>query len=223
MSLFYSAGLGGAAIPDSVVARYLFDDDGDTTVATDEIGSNGINLGGSGLSYSPTAVDGTSIANDGSDPQAQSQTSVDIVGTGISDEFTIVGYIDLDDTTSEQHLFGWHIGPNNLADLTFDRNGGDTYDCFLQIGGSNTDPDTGVSPSSGFDKLAMVVDSTDVTLFVNDTQEASASHNGDPSTMGSGNYHLFQRVDANNRNTNGRLDKLAFADKALTKSEISSL
>lgn len=225
MSFLFGAGVGGSAIPDSVVAQYNYEDESNTSTATDSVGSNDMTISGSNISFDSTTVKcgSNSLANDGSDPATESNNSVDLASNGTNDELSIAGFVYPNNTNGQQFLFGWANNNNNFLYANINETGNGNFSSYLQIGGTNYILDSGVSPSNSWTHIAVTVNASDVMLYLDGTQEASTTHNDTPSNMGIGEYVLGERRDQNRRFFDGNWDNTIFADAELSASEIQDL
>jgi hypothetical protein len=223
MSLF-SAGLFGPDIPDSVIAGYDYENTGDTSVATDIIGSNNINLT-AGASYNTSDPICGSASISVADTTIESQNSVDLANNGTADEFTIVTEVRPDTTSGGNVIGGWHQDSNNLALFEYGYQTDSNYGVYFQINGTNytfsssTAPDTNTSV-----QLALVVNQPDLTLYIDGTQAATSSFSESlSSNFGAGVYSLGSRSDASGNEFDGNLDQTYYANAALSSSDIETL
>jgi len=213
-----------AGPPPSVIAQYEFENNGDTSTATDSIGSNNMTISGSGMSFDSNIVKvgSFSLGNDGSNPATESNNSLNIASDGTSNELTIAGFV-YPDSTGRAFLFGWANDNNNFLYATIDETGSNELDCYLQILGTNTKITSGIVPSSQWYHIAVTVNNTDLKIYVDGTEENSTTHGGTPNDMGVGEYVLGERRDQNRRFFDGYWDNITFANAELSQPEIQQL
>jgi len=220
MSLFYSAGLGGGAIPDPVVSLYEFEDDSNTSTAVDSEGSNDLNI--NGATYSSTAAVGSlALSHDGSGNDAVSQNTADLSAAGDTDGIGLSAWLYFPsgvDGGSTTYAAGWGADTNNFLQL-LNRNG--NLGSFFQVGGSNDIIEgPSISADTFYHAYAEVLADGTHRLVVDDTEEATSNSGLDPANIGSGEFRTGSRVGDGTSNAQVIVDDFAPASDPLTDSEL---
>lgn len=203
-----------AAIPDSGVSRWTFDDaDTDSGTATDVWGDNdgtinGATTGVSGANQTYTTNEAYSF--DGTDDNVTVT-----IGNSYS-TFSVALWYYLDSSSSNECLFS--IG-NESGEVTFRVDSGNGYDLF----------DDGVTNGGGGGEgswihVCLTVDTTssDFEIYENGSSIITGSFNVD---FGSGDLYFGERnpVDDGGDNLSGDLDDIRLYDKVLSSNEVSNL
>jgi hypothetical protein len=208
-------------ISNKIVSLYEYEDDSDTTVAIDSIGNNDANI--NGASYSSDAdVGSLAIDHDGTNDTTRSQNTIDLVSEGDTTGFALAGHIkpNQDGSTSVRYPFGWGVDGDNFAFLIL--NGG-TIQSFVQVDGSNSIIDSGVSvDQNSYTHAYIEVTETEHRLKIDGTQQASATHGLDPSLIGTARYQTGIQPGGGNYYS-GLVDDFAPADDPLTDTELNDL
>lgn len=202
-------GLGYNAIPDSVIHRYLFEDDSDTSVLTDSIGShNG-------------AVSGMSFVDDGTAPEGSAYGGFDgvddeVAGIGLpssGDAFTITAYVNRDSTSRRDDYFLL----NSDTEVYF-RTNTDT----LEVGVSGrSNYASSLSVPTGWVRIAFAYDgSSSMRFHVDGSNETDSS--GDAFDVAGNDIGLSTDLGGSNRFQGGMDDVIVF-DEMLSESQLNEL
>jgi len=213
----------GNAIPDAVVSQYKYEDDSDTTVAVDSVGSNDANI--NGASYSSTAKVGSlALAHDGQDDDTQSQNSVDLSAGGDTGGFAVAAWVYFRTNEDFRGAFGHSVDDNNFLIIRSDSG---NIESFYQNGSSN-DIITGPSFSTNtwYHVYAEIQDNDpDYThvLKVDETQEGSSNSGFDPANLGSGIHITGRRSTGSSLYTDVIVDDFHPCNDPLTDDELSTI
>lgn len=213
----------GSAIPDSVVTQYRYEDDLDTTVAVDSVGSNDANLP-SGSSYDTTSRCGSlALSLDGSD-EAVSQSTVDLYNSGDAGA-SVAGFFNPATANGDEYsILGFEGDSNNWFGIQQRAVNDNNIWARMQVDGTTVSVDSGVAVSaSSYQHAVAAVDGSTLYIFVDGTLENQTSHSLDPSNIGAGSYILGNLIEGGGLPLDGLLDNSSFATARLTESEAQAL
>jgi len=208
-----------SAIPDSVVTQYRYEDDSDTTVAIDSVGSNNGDI--TGATYSASSrCDSLAIETDGSDDDVISQNTVDLVASGDSDACGIATFVQSDGTNSRFNTpIAWRVDGNNKLRVAVDSG---TFIAQFQVGGNGAVVDSGVAiSSSSYQHVGVSLTQSEFAILVDGTVEATQSHSQDITNIGAASYSVGSR--GGDENFGGLFDNSTFSNSELTEAVASEL
>ena len=209
-----------SAIPDSVVTRYTFEDDSDTTTATDAVGSNDATLNGGSFS-SDASAGSFAWSSDGTDDYGISQNTVDLSASGDTVGASVGGRLKPSKTGAFQFCVGWDTGS----------------DYYLYVGITDTDAwraavlsGTGTFQSisggsidtTAYTEVIAASDNTDLWLLVDGTEVARtdlASSGADITTIGAANLTLARQETLSDYYYGGLSDNPSYLDEAIEASQ----
>lgn len=210
-------------ILDSVVTQYQFEDDSDTTTATDAVGSNDATLNGG--SFDSDAADGSfAWLSDGSSDYGISQNTVDLSALGDTVGAGVGGYLKPSDTGVFQYPIGWDAGSGNYLYVTITDT--DEWRSVFRSDNNNNFI-TAVGPAistSSYQHVVAAVDDSTLYLLVDGSQAATASiGSNDPTAIGSGNLVFARHENGADAYYGGLQDNPSYANDRLTESDQQEL
>lgn len=230
---FWSAGLGASAIPDSVETQYRYEDNSDTTVALDSVGSNNANINGATYT-SDSAVGSLALDHDGTDDNSRSQNSANLSTQGDTSGWSISAFIKPGEIANNWRVYaGWidDSDPTRYAMLVEDgADGNGTYAAIIRTpdgGGRNTILNSGVNiDTTSYVHLYLEITDSDFSLKVDNTQEANATNPQSSADIGTGDYVTGDTNDGaffDSSPGDVTVDDFSIANDPLTDGEVQSL
>ena len=210
-----------AAIPDSVETQYEYEDDSDTTVAIDSIGSNDADI--NGPTYDPDAARGSfALLHDGDDDFTVSQSTINLASAGTNEEVGLGGFLKSDGSGDDSAgAINWATA--NGTTLRIQENSG-TWQAGIFTDGSGGQVDSGVSIStSEFQHVWVNADDTEVWILVDGAEQARTTHGITPSNIGSGVLATGRTNATSSLAYGGLVDNASYATATLEESEVQSL
>jgi hypothetical protein len=209
-----------SVIPVSVVSLYEFEDHSDTSEVIDSEGSNNLNLFFASSYASNAAVGSLSFDHDGSGKGAESQNTIDLCAQGDTDGFGLAGWLKPANDSGTEYAAGWAVDSDNWLYMRL--NG--SFTAYLQVGGTDIIADSNVSiDTTTHTHVYCEATQSVVTIYVDNTEEASQSHNQDITTMGRGTYYTGTNAPVSNTPYEGLVDDLAPANNPLSDSALQTL
>jgi len=201
-----------ASPPSGLVSYWTFDNNN----AWDPIGGNNGTLNG-GVTTGATGQVKNAYDFDGTDDYVETNTDV----MPSSDQpFSISVWINTDVTDSSYHTpVSDTISDAGVAlELTNNNN----FRAKIKYSSSNALLETTITPTTGeWYHILLMYDGTDSALYINGTQEATAtSHGYDKSTNP---FSIGYLTNNNDNEWDGRLDNVQIYDRALTENEVHQL
>jgi len=210
-------------IPNSVVTQYRFEDNTNTSVAVDSVGTNDANINGptytSDAAKGSFAVEDPGIDNSGND--ITSQNNVDLVASGPNDALSIAGFVKANNVNSDFRVpFLWGADGNNQLAL-FQQT---TWRARITVNNTVTEVDSGVSISdTAYQHVVVVCDQSEIAIIVDGTLEGTTSHNLDVTQIGSGVARMFNSLRSVNLVFDGSIDNVSFMNDRITTTEAQPL
>jgi len=207
-------------IPDSVVTRWAYEDDTDTTTAIDSVGSNDGNITlGSGSFDSANAKCGQFALNsDGEDTEVVSQNALNLFTTGDQNGCSLATYVNMDNSGDTIHFAGWGDDTQDYLSIVAQDN---TYRAQVSVDNNLTTADSGVAPSESWDHVVGAIDANDVWIIIDGTEQARSAHGVDPSNIGSAN--LYAATRAGGGSLAGLVDNSDYLKRGATESDAQEL
>ncbi|MFP4117228.1 MAG: LamG-like jellyroll fold domain-containing protein [Salinivenus sp.] len=205
MSFLFSSGLRGSAIPDSVIHRYDFEDESDTSTLTDIVGSADGSI--TGMAYTTTAAEDSYAGDfDGSDDEVEIQRADDYP---IS--FTFYVYPQ-DVGGSGNTWISWGFNFDDGLGIAIKANSGG-----LEVLLGNDSPIIGgsLSQNTKYHIGVTISDSGNITAYINGEEVDSASGSSDGVTSTS-----YIGSEGGENHADVILDDVEVHDKELTQSEV---
>jgi hypothetical protein len=224
MSLFYAAGLGGSAIPDSAISRYEFEDSSDTNTAIDSWGDNNGAIDGATYDETRSAFGESSLLFDASDDDG-----VDVPNDGSlnpSDELSIAVWAYPTTISGGRRIFVSKGDINNDEIGIFVESDGQVA-ARIKIDGSRIEL-LGSSnlPTDEWTFFTLTFDGSESVLYEDGSSVATDSTSGSITT----NTEKFQfgrdeiqTASGSDYAFDGNLDHSDLYNKGLSSSEVSDL
>jgi len=207
----------GNVIPDSVVTQYTYEDDSDTSVATDAVGSNDGNI--SGGSFNSTNPRCGSFALDVDGDFVKSQNTINLASQGTSEALSVATFVNPDSVSDFDNAVGWGQGISNFVVVQAE-NG--EWQARMQVSGTNVEAKSGATiDTSSYQHVVAAVDSDNIWIIVDGVEEARTSHSLTPSNIGS--QPLSGATGPFGSPISGLYDNTTFATDGLTESDADAL
>jgi len=206
-------------IPDGVVTQYQFEDDSDTTTATDAVGSNDASITG-GTFDSSARCGAFAFRSGGSDDRVVSTSTIDLSASGDSVGASVGGFFNPDSGSAFQVLSYWGVDNNNYVRADIKDN---EWRAVTQVNQANftVASSAGVS-TSGYTHVVACHDGSDLYLIIDGTEVARTSTAADVTQIGAGDL-VVADGGLNFSGYAGLTDDASWANKALTESEAQAL
>jgi len=176
----------GPDVPNSVALLYEFEDNSNTSVAVDSVGSNNGTISGS--TYNVDEAVGSRAISHQSGDLVQSSTAVDYVTAGSQVAVALSCFCKPASATNNQFItpFGWGKDKTNKL-VVFE--GGGTWKTGLQVNGigPNLGSNVNLNPQS-YQHIVAYATQSEIGIYVNNTLQATASHSKDIAQIGSGTF-----------------------------------
>lgn len=207
----------GGPIPNSVVTRYKFEDDADTSTALDSVGNNDGSINGASYTSSPYQGD-HALQFDGSDDLVDCNTKF---ANRLGDSDATVSAVFRNDNSSPTNNYIWSepTGNDNWFRIRADGNS----DLEVKVAGTKVSFSTTVDWDSGNHVVCSYDSSqTETTVYLNDsnigTINASLpSSGGDNALIGHGNKQF------SSGHWDGLIDDVMIANDNWSSSEVSDV
>jgi len=214
----------GSGIPDSVAAQYLFEDDTDTSVADDNVGSYNADI--TGATYSSDSQSGAfALSHDGSGDYLKSQSTVDLVSSGEADAIGLGGFIKPQSANRFPYPVSYGPTTGDFFGIWVDVEGGSGINARLLVGGSFVDVNTSVSYNS-YQHVYANATGSEINLIVDGTVADSTTHSINISDLASGSLWTGIRPDQvgnDDFSLSGLVDNATYSDRELTESDVQAL
>ena len=207
--------------PDSVVSLLEFEDDSDTATAIDSVGTFDHTI--NGATYTTTsAVGDQALDYDGSGDFTKSDTAVDLVSNGTTDEASIMAWMNADSTDNSS---GYIVANGDVEDTDafgIQDQGGSVRGVVRASGNITTTSSVSV-PVGSYEHVYLDIDASTLRLIVGGSSGTveTASIADDVSTLGEEPPHTGGGIFSNY--FPGQIDDVAFANAQLSDSELDDM
>lgn len=211
----------GVAIPDSVVTRYTFEDDSDTTTAIDAVGSNDATLNGGSFS-TDSAVGDFAWSQDGTGDYAVSNSTVDLSASGSTVGASVGARLKPSKTGSFQVAVYWGGGSGSRTYLALGISDSDEWRASIFSGEGTFESVRGGSVSTtAYKEVFVASDNTDLWVIEDGSEVAriTISNGADLTALGAQNLGLSRNADLDNQYYGGLTDNPSYIDKAIEASQ----
>lgn len=211
----------GSAIPDSVVTRYTFEDDSDTTTAIDAVGSNDATLNGGSFS-TDSAVGDFAWSQDGTGDYAVSNSTVDLSASGSTVGASVGARLKPSKTGSFQVAVYWGGGSGSRTYLALGISDSDEWQASIFSGEGTFESVRGGSVSTtAYKEVFVASDNTDLWIIEDGSEVAriTISNGADLTALGAQNLGLSRNADLDNQYYGGLTDNPSYIDKAIEASQ----
>jgi hypothetical protein len=206
-------------IPDSAILQYKFEDDSDTTTATDSITGNTPYDGTiNGASYNSNAkVDSFALDFDGTEDYVELPSNLGIFDNSTSYSISMWVYPD-DVTSGEQRIF--HPRGENDVGITLNKDGNNKI-IYYTYDGTTRSVSSSSLTSGNWYHVGVVWDisNSEFTLYIDgspvDTKSTKTPFSRSDTSSLSG------RIDDNNAYFSGRIDEFILSDNSWTDQQMS--
>ena len=201
------------AIPDSVVSRWQFNDDSDTSIAIDSEGANDGDI--TGATYTTNAIEGSHALEytDGTDEVSlgnitDSEDAIGTIGCWVNaDSFSA------DDIIFETNGYRFGIGHERVGSNGIE---GRAFD-----GSSSVEVTSGVSTTNDWLHTALTWNGSEIELYIDGSSQGTASISSIEITTA--NDMIGQSDSEDERAIDGRIDDAFYSDVAMGESEINDM
>lgn len=205
-------------------ARYDFEDDGDTSTATDVAGSNDATV--SNASFDSDAREGSlALSFDGTGDEFTSNSAVNLYGTlGTADELSISFFAKPQKQKNNVAVAGWEQDSDNWVGMQ-QVDDGRMRAQVVESGNSDTTAFAQTAIGE-WAHIGIVLTGSEMRLFKDgDRVDATSLSNANPSNWGSGNYQggVFASTLLADLDFEGNLDDVRYYGDALTDEEMQAV
>lgn len=212
-----------SSLSDNVVTQYEFEDDSDTTTATDSIGSNDADI--VGASYTTTAKVGSLALDYTTDDYTVSQSSVDLVNSGPDESAAVMCWINPNSTSNTGGYYIAQRDENASTDEVIGiQDQGGTVRGVLQVN-SNFEVVTGeISvPTDAWTHVYFEVTQSDGTLKVGGSSGTSDSGTHSANITNIGSQRLTTGGNVFKNYVDAQIDDAVYAESSLTDPELDAI
>ena len=211
------------AIPDSVETQYEYEDDSDSAVAIDSIGSNDADI--NGPTYDSDAARGSfALLHDGEGDFTVSQSTINLASAGTNEELGLGGFLKSDGSGDDKAgAINWATDNGTYCHI---REDGGTWVGFINIGGGVVDVeiDSGVSISTNeYQHVWVNANDTEVWILVDGEERGRTTHDITPSDIGSGVLATGRTNGSSSLAYGGLVDNASYATATLSESMVQSM
>jgi len=208
------------ATPDAVVTQYQYEDEADTAVAIDSIGSLDADI--TDGTYITDSADGDhALSLNGSSAYIESQSSIDLAAQGSSDGFGLGGFVRPDRDTATEVVHTYRSGSGTYAQIIH-INGEFSVSLNINSGG-NVQTSSVASTIGSYQHVWANFDQSDLWLLVDGSEVSRTSHSFDLTNFGSAVTRVGVDSPSSGNYWQGDPDNSSLSDAALSESEVQQL
>lgn len=209
-------------VPAAVVSLYEYEDDSDTSVAVDSLGSNDADITGASYTTNNVAVGSSALSHDGNDDETNSQNTVDLSAVGDTDGFGFGGRVYPNSVGTAGYFYSHDRNIDNTVGIQDSGATSGNARIVVTVGGTQIVGSHAAITQDTQQHVWANITETDLVLFIDGTQQASDSHSYDLTTLGACTHRTAKNSQAGSY-AHFVADDFGVSDDPLSQGELDDL